>query len=572
EPRAAVAEFDAAADRFTLHVGCQGVFGLRNTLATEVLRIEPERLRVLAGDVGGSFGMKGATYPEYAILLHAARDIGRPVKWADERSDSFLSDHHGRDAVVEGELALDEEGRILAVRITGLANMGAYVAGFAPAIPTMNVVKNVASLYRTPLIGVATRCVLTNTTPISAYRGAGRPEGNYYMERLLDAAARETGRDPVELRRGNMIPRDALPFRAGSGLEYDSGDFEAVMDACLDSADWAGFPARRAETERRGRLRGIGLACYLEVTAPPGKEMGGVRFEADGHVSIVTGTLDYGQGHASTFAQILSDILGLPFDRIRLIQGDSDQLLVGGGTGGSRSTMASGAAIIAAAGKVVEQGRALAAHLLETAEDDIEFAGGVFRVVGTDRSVSLLDLAAELRKEGTLPDDLPRGLDAMIVVDTPPSAFPNGCHIAEVEIDPETGATEVASYVVVDDFGNLINPVLVEGQVHGGVVQGLGQALMERVSYDGEGNPRSGSLMDYAVPRATHVPPLAFTSHPVPATTNPLGAKGCGEAGVTGALPAVMNAVVDALSAQGVTHVDMPATPERLWSILRVGK
>ncbi len=568
EPRGAVAEYDAAHERFTLHVGCQGAFGLSNSLAKGVMNLEPGQVRVRSYDIGGSFGMKAPTYPEYVALLHAARALGRPVKWIDERTESFVSDTHGRHAVVEGALALDADGNFLAVTIEGLGSLGAYVTGFGPAIPCVNIVKNTVSLYKTPLIGVVTRCVVTNTTPVSAFRGAGRPEANYYMERLLEAAARETGRDPVALRRQNAIPPEAMPYKAASGLEYDSGEFETVLDLCLERADWEGFTERREASEIAGRLRGRGIGFYLEVTAPPGKEMGGIRFEPDGDVTIITGTLDYGQGHRSTFAQILCAKLGVPFERVQLIQGDSDKLLAGGGTGGSRSTMASGTAILEASDKVIEQGRSLAGHFLEAAVADIEFEAGSFRVAGTDRAIAIMDLAARIREAGALPGDLPAALDASLVIDSPPSAFPNGCHVAEVEIDPETGVTEIASYVAVDDFGVLVNPMLVEAQVHGGVTQGIGQALLERVVYDEVGNLASGSFMDYALPRADELPVFAFGSHEIPATTNPLGSKGCGEGGTSGALSAVMNAVIDALATRGVTGIDMPATPEKVWRAL----
>ncbi len=568
EPRVAIAQYDGARDHYTLNLGCQGVFGMRQTLATEILKIEPERLTVLAEDVGGSFGMKAQAYPEYVPLLHAARMLGRPVKWRDERTDSFVSDNQGRASAVEAALALDADGRFLAVSIKGIAETGAYLGGMGPMMQCVNIQKNTPSLYALPLLLVETRAAFTNATPIGPYRGAGRPEGNYYIERLIDTAARETGRDPIALRRLNMIPPAAIPYQAVSGLTYDSGDFPGLLDKALALADWNGFSARRAEAAARGVMRGIGLATYLEVTAPPGKEMGGIRFEPDGRVSIVTGTLDYGQGHASTFAQILSEKLGIAFDWIDLVQGDSDQLLVGGGTGGSRSVMCSGTAILAAADQVIENGRALAAHFLEAATEDVEFAAGIFRIAGTDRSVDLMEVAERVRKAGSLPGDLPQELGAALAMDTPPSAFPNGCHVAEVEIDPDTGVTHVVRYTVVDDFGTLINPMLVEGQVHGGIVQGLGQALMEHTVYDEDGQILSGSFMDYALPRADDVPFFAFGSHAVPSATNPLGVKGCGEAGVSGALPAIMNAIVDALADRGITHVDMPATPERIWRAL----
>jgi carbon-monoxide dehydrogenase large subunit len=438
--------------------------------------------------------------------------------------------------------------------------------------PTVNIQKNLPSLYRTPCMAISSRCVFTNTTPTGPYRGAGRPEANYYMERLVDAAARETGRDPAALRRQNMIPADAIPYTAVSGLEYDSGDFAAVLDACLDNADWHGFQERRTASTQQGLLRGRGLACYLEATAPAGKEMGGIRFEADGRVTVITGTLDYGQGHASAFAQVLADRLGVPFELIDLVQGDSDQLLTGGGTGGSRSIMASGKAIVDASTEVVERGRALAGHFLEAAAVDIVFGDGSFRVAGTDRAIALLDLAARTRAAGDLPADLPVSLDVALISDTPPSSFPNGAHVAEIEIDPETGVAVLQRYTAVDDFGVLVNPMLVSGQVHGGVAQGIGQALMEATRYDRSGQLMSGSFMDYTMPRAETVPPIAVGYHPVPATSNPLGVKGCGEAGVSGALAAVINAVLDALAQRGVRQIDMPATPERIWEALQASR
>jgi carbon-monoxide dehydrogenase large subunit len=513
--------------------------------------------------------MKAPVYPEYVGLLHAAKALGRPVRWADQRSESFLSDHHGRDNEVTAELALDRDGRFLAVRIRGSANLGAYLSQASPLFSTFNIAKNAVSVYRTPLIEVAMRCCFTNTTPIGAYRGAGRPEGNYIMERLIEAAAAETGIDRIELRRRNHIAPGDLPYATPAGTTYDSGAFRAVLDRAIEAADWAGFEARRAESLARGRRRGIGIGQYLEVTAPPNDEMGGLRFEADGTVTIITGTLDYGQGHATPFAQVLSAELGIPFERIRLLQGDSDELDAGGGTGGSRSIMASGSLIVEAARQVVERGRALAAHALETGVADIEFAGGRFTVAGTDRSIGILDLAARLRGDLALPADLPGTLDVRHVQKSPPSAFPNGCHVAEVEVDPETGSVQVVRYTMVNDFGTLINPMIVEGQLHGGVVQAIGQALTERTVYDPEGQLVTGSYMDYALPRAEDAPPFTFESLPDPAKTNPLGVKGCGEAGCAGGLPAVMNALVDALRGLGVRHVDMPATPQRVWQAIR---
>ena len=567
EPRVAIGQYDAAAERWTLHVGCQGVFGLRGALARDVLNVAPEKIHVLTEQVGGSFGMKASVFPEYVCILHAARTHGRAVKWTDERSESFLADHHGRDHEMTAELALDAEGRFLALRLTGYGNAGAFVVATLPY--TVNAVKNVVSVYRTPLVEVSTKGVLTNTAPTGAYRGAGRPEGNYYMERLIDTAAREMGIDRVELRRRNYIRPDAMPYKAASGMNYDSGEFQAILDDALRLADWQGFAQRRDESRARGKLRGRGIGSYLEVTAPPSKEMGGIRFEADGSVTMITGTLDYGQGHAAPLAQILVDRLGIPFERMRLLQGDSDALLVGGGTGGSRTMVASGTAMVEASGEVIARGKELAGVVLEAASADIEFARGRFTIAGTDRSIGIMELAARLHRGVKLPPELPQSLDVRLISNNPPSSFPNGCHVAEVEIDPETGAVAVVRYAMVNDFGTLINPLLAEGQAHGGIVQGIGQALLERTVYDGDGQLLSGSYMDYALPRADNAPLFRFASHPVPATTNPLGVKGCGEAGCAGSLPAVMNAVVDALSAFGIRHIDMPATPERVWQALQ---
>jgi carbon-monoxide dehydrogenase large subunit len=568
EPRSAIAEFDAESDRLILRLGCQGVFGQRNLLSS-ILGIPVEKLRVLTGNVGGSFGMKASAYPEYICLLHAARTLGQPVKWTDERSESFLSDSHGRDHEMTAELALDADGKFLALRVSGYGNLGAWLSNATTIPPTLNTVKNIIGVYATPLIEVSSKCIFTNTTPVGAYRGAGRPEGNYYMERLVETAAREMGIDRVELRRRNHIRPEQMPYRAPSGMAYDSGDFPTVMDKALEAANWDGYAVRQTASRARGKVRGRGIGHYLEVTADAGNEMGGIRFEPDGNVTIITGTLDYGQGHASPFAQVLSDRLGVPFEKIKLLQGDSDQLLAGGGTGGSRSMMQSGGAIVEASDLVIERGKQLAAHFLEAAVADIEFARGRFRIAGTDRSVGIMDLAERVRVEVHLPDDVPRTLDVSHVFKGVPSAFPNGCHIAEIELDPETGAVEIVSYATVNDFGVLVNPMLVEGQAHGGIAQGIGQALTEMVSYDEDGQLLTGSYMDYALPRASDLPPLGFQSHPVPARSNALGVKGCGEAGCAGSLPAVMNAVVDALAEFGITHIDMPATPQRIWQAIQ---
>ncbi len=566
EPRAAVAEYDSKRRHWTLHVGCQGVFGFRNYVA-QVLGVGRDQLRILTDRVGGSFGMKQPTYAEYYCILHAAREFGRPVKWTDERSGSFVSDSHGRDAEMTAELALDGHGNFLAVRLTGYGNLGSTYGAPGPA--TRNAVRNTLGVYKTPLIEVSTKCTFTNTTPVGAYRGAGRPEANYYMERLVDTAAAEMGIDRVELRRRNHIPPQAMPYKSPNGTTYDSGEFTALLDQALALADWDGFAARKEESRARGRLRGRGVSDYLELTGPPGREMGGIRFEPNGDVTIITGTLDYGQGHASPFAQVLATRLGIPFRRIRLVQGDSDELIAGGGTGGSKSMMTSGTAIVEAGDKVVEAGRQIAAHVLEAAAADIEFRPGRFVIAGTDRSVGIMELAAKIHAGLELPPGLPQSLDVANISNGPPSAFPNGCHIAEVEIDPGTGMAEVVRYSFVNDFGVVINPLLVAGQAHGGIVQGIGQALRERTVYDAQGQLLTGSYMDYAMPRAEDAPLFASESHPVPAKTNPLGAKGCGEAGCAGALPSVMNALLDALSAYNIRHLDMPATAERIWRAIR---
>jgi carbon-monoxide dehydrogenase large subunit len=534
-----------------------------------VLGVEPDKVHLLTGNVGGSFGMKSMLYPETVLVCHAAKDLGRPVKWTSDRSGAFVSDSHGRDIQVTGTLALDKRGKFLALRIEGFGNIGAHHGHVSPIYFTANIAKNVVSVYRTPLIEVAIKCAFTNTTFTGPYRGAGRPDANYLMERLIDTAAAEMGIDPVKIRKRNQIKPGQIPYKAPSDLTYDSGDFPAVLDEALERSDWAGFKARQRESKKRGKLRGRGIGSYLEVTAPPNKEMGGIRFEEDGTVTIISGTLDYGQGHAAPFAQVLSEKLGVPFDRIRLLQGDSDEVVFGGGTGGSRSAMMSGAAIVEASEKVVEKGKQLAGVALEVAVDDIEFDDGRFSVAGTDLSIDIMELAEKVRQGLALPDGAPEDLDVTHLTEVIPSSFPNGSHVAEVEIDPDTGVVEVVRYTMVNDFGTVLNPMLVEGQLHGGVMQGIGQALMEMTRYDEDGQLLTGSFTDYAMPRADDAPDFVFASHPVPATTNPLGVKGCGEAGCAGSLSAIMNAVVDALRPYGVTHLEMPVTPEKVWRVVK---
>ncbi|MGB8444024.1 MAG: xanthine dehydrogenase family protein molybdopterin-binding subunit [Pseudolabrys sp.] len=572
EPRAAIGEYDTASDKWTLYSTSQGVHGMKTSLM-DILSAPADKVRVVTGQVGGSFGMKASVYPEYICILHAARVLGCPVKWTDERSGSFLSDHHGRAQDMVMEMAFDENAHILAIRLTGYGNMGGYLAQFGPLLPTGNQVKNIASIYRTPLIEVATKCVFTNTNFVSAYRGAGRPEGNYYIERTLDLAASELGIDRIDLRKRNMIRKSDLPFKAASDMTYDCGDFLGVLKQALDAADYAGFNKRRRESRKRGLLRGFGIGCYLEVTAAPGKELGAIHFEADSTVTIITGTLDFGMGHATTYAQILTDLLGVPFDRIRMIEGDSDRMAFGGGSGGSRSVMFVGAALTESAAIVIDRGKQIASHVLEASASDIEFTAGRFVISGTDRSIGLIELASRLRDGLKLPDGVPSSLNIdHIVKDPVPSAFPNGCHIAEVEVDPETGAVQVVRYSAVNDLGTIVNPLLVEGQIQGGVVQGLGQVLLENAVYDSDGQLVTGSFMDYAMPRAHDTPMINVLSHPVPTKSNPLGAKGCGEAGTSGGLPSVANAVVDALSEFGIKHLEMPMTPARIWQTIQDAK
>ncbi|MEA2823338.1 MAG: aerobic carbon-monoxide dehydrogenase large subunit [Bradyrhizobium sp.] len=571
EPRAALASYDRKSGRYTIQVPTQGVAGNRTNLAKNLLKVPNEKVHLLTSNVGGSFGMKNINYPEYMCILHAAKILGRPVKWTDERSTSFLSDSHGRAQQIHAELALDAEGKFLAVRISGYGNLGAYITGVAPSPLSLNVGKNISSVYRTPLLSVDIKTVLTNTTLMGAYRGAGRPEANYFMERLIDRAADEMGINRLTLRKRNFVKPAQMPFAASSGVTYDSGDFQGVFNKALEISDHAGFAKRKKDSRKRGKLRGIAVGSYLEVTAPPGVELGKIVFEDDGSVKLITGTLDYGQGHATPFAQVMADQLGVPFERVRLVQGDSDIVHTGSGTGGSRSITASGMAIVEASALVIEKGKKAAAHLMEAAEGDIEFANGRFTIAGTDRSIDIMELARRLR-EGNMPEGVPSSLDVDHTTKEVPSTFPNGCHVAEVEIDPDTGVVQIVRYTGVNDFGTIVNPMLVAGQLHGGVAQGIGQALMECVSYDSSGQPITGSFMDYALPRAEDIPMMAVGDHPVPAKSNPLGTKGCGEAGCAGSLSTIVNAVLDALSEFGIKHIDMPLTPERIWRAIQDAK
>ena len=564
EPRAALASFDKKTGRYTIQVPTQGVAGNR-TMLKNLLKVEAEKVHLLTANVGGSFGMKNINYPEYICILHATKELGRPVKWTDERSTSFLSDSHGRAQKIHGELALDAEGHFLAVKLSGYGNLGAYITGVAPSPLSLNTGKNLSSVYRTPLMQIDIKTVLTNTTLMGAYRGAGRPEANYYMERLIDRAADEMGINRLTLRKRNFIKPAQMPFPASSGVTYDSGDFHAVFAKALEVSDYENFPKRKKESRKAGKLRGIAVGSYLEVTAPPGVELGKIVFEADGGVKLITGTLDYGQGHAAPFAQVLSAQLGVPFESVRLEQGDSDIVHTGNGTGGSRSITASGMAIVEASRIVIEKGKRAAAHLLEASEADIEFGDGRFTIAGTDRSIDIIELAKRLR-EAKMPEGVPNSLDVDHTTGPVPSAFPNGCHVAEVEVEPDTGVVKIVRYTGVNDFGTVVNPMIVAGQLHGGVAQGIGQALMEHVQYDENGQPVTGSFMDYAMPRADDVPSFNLSHTTTLCPGNPLGIKGCGEAGAIGASAAVINAITDAI---GSNRLEMPATPDRVWHAMQ---
>jgi carbon-monoxide dehydrogenase large subunit len=571
EPRAAVADYDKAEGKFTLYAQTQGVMSSRAT-AAGMMKVPLDKMRFVAVNVGGSFGMKGAIFPEYVCALHGARELGRPVKWTDTRSDGYLSDHHGRAQDFDAELALDKDGHILAMRFDGYGDMGAYLTAMGPLFSSFNVVKHTASLYRTPVMTVRTRCVFTNTVPITAYRGAGRPEGNYYMERLIETAAHEMGIDPIEMRRRNHVKPEEMPYKAASGSVYDCGDFPAILTKAVEASDWNGFAARAKESEARGLLRGRGVGQFLEVTAPVQKELGAIRFETDGSVTVLTGTHDHGQGHQTSFAQVVCERLGVPFDRIRVLQTDSDVLAAGSGTGGSKSAMASGTALVEASARVIDKAKQAAAHLLEASPADVEFSGGRLSIVGTDRGMTVLEVAHRIAGAERLPEECPKSLDVEYVHESAPATYPNGCHVAEVEIDPATGFISVVRYTMVGDFGTLLNPMIVEGQLRGGAVQGLGQCLMERAVYTDDGQLVTGSHMDYALPRAGDAPSMTFESLAVPTKSNPLGVKGCGEAGVAGALTSIMNAVMDAMRPYGVRHIEMPATPEVVWRALKAGK
>ncbi len=557
-------------ERYTLYTPSQGVFGLRDTLAKDVLRVPESALRVVTPDVGGSFGVRGTAGPEHGLVLWAARKLGRPVKLTTDRSEAMACEFHGRDHVTRAELALDAEARFLAVRVSTLANLGAYVSRGGLGVPTVGYGEAITGCYAIPACHVEVEAVFTNTMMTAAYRGAGRPEAIYLLERLADLAAAELGLSRVDIRRRNLVPRQAMPYTTATGLVHDSGDFARHLDLALERADAAGIGARKKAARGAGRRRGIGVATYVKINGGTPREAARLAFGESGELVIDIGSQSNGQGHETVYAQLAAARLGLPIESVRVVQGDTRRLSGGHGTGGSSAISVGGAALVAASEKIVELGKVLASDLLETALADIVFAEGRYVVVGTDRGVGLVEVARAAFDRDAGSAAGPRGLNAEAEYVARGKTFANGCHVCEVEVDIETGAVEIVGYCVVDDIGSVLNPLLAEGQVHGGLAQGIGQALFEECVYDGDsGQLLSGSFMDYCMPHAGDLPAFSVTFEAVPCTTNPLGAKGVGEAGVTGAPPAVVGAVVDALSEFGVRHIDMPLTPEKVWRAIR---
>jgi carbon-monoxide dehydrogenase large subunit len=583
EPRAAIGEYDVATGEHTLYTTSQNPHVIRLLMGAFVLHLPEHKLRVVAPDVGGGFGSKIYHYAEEAIVTWAAAKVKRPVKWVADRSESFVSDAQARDHVTHGELALDKDGKFLALRVSTIANMGAYLSTFATSIPTYLYGTLLAGTYTTPAIYVETRAVFTNTVAVDAYRGAGRPEASYLVERLVDIAADELKIDPADLRRRNFIPKDAYPYQTPVALMYDSGDYATTLEKALAAADYAGFEARRKESAARGKLRGIGISSYVEAcgiapSAVAGAlgaraglyEMAEVRVHPTGSVTLLTGCHTHGQGHETTFAQLVADRLGIPIEQIEVVHGDTSKIPFGMGTYGSRSLPVGGSAIAKALDKVVNKGKKIAAHLLEAAEADIEFKDGKFQVAGTDRAKSFGEIALTAYIPHKYPiEELEPGLDETAFYDPKNFTYPSGAHIVEVEIDPDTGFVELKGVVAVDDFGRIINPMVVEGQVHGGLAQGIGQALLEHCVYDSSGQLLTGSYNDYTLPRADDLPSFKLGNNVTLCTHNPLGVKGCGEAGAIGSPGAVINAIVDALSPLGVKHIDMPASPRRIWETIQ---
>jgi carbon-monoxide dehydrogenase large subunit len=570
EPRGAIGDYNPAEDRYTCYTVLQRTHAYRADLA-QIMHVPEARIRVVAGDIGGSFGMKSAVYNEVALCLLASKLLGRPVKWTSTRSEAFLSDAQARDHVTEAELALDRGGHFLAFRTKTIAAVGAY-AQAASNVFVMNL-GTLAGVYRTPAMHAEVTAVFSNTNPMRPYRGNGRPEFAYVIERMVDEAAAEIGIDPVELRRRNTIPPEAMPFKTGLIFTYDCGEFAKNLDLALELADTAGFERRRAESRSRGKLRGLGLSNTIERAAAGGFEAAELRFDRGGTVTVIAGSITQGMGHETIYKQLVCDRLGLKPDQVHYVQGDTEKVAIGEGSGGSRTATLGGSAVYLATERIVEKAKTIAAHLLEAAEADIDFKEGVFAIAGTDRTLSLADIAGAAWEPQSLPDGMEPGLVASAAFAAKQQNFPNGVHICELEIDPETGEVEILDYSVVDDVGTVLNPLLLEGQIRGGIAQGAGQILMEDIHFDPQsGQLLTGSFMDYAMPRAGDLSLMHCETNPVPTKTNPLGVKGAGEAGAVGAMPAIGNALVDALKPLGIRDIPMPATPERLWRAIRAAQ
>jgi carbon-monoxide dehydrogenase large subunit len=586
EPRAAIGDFDPQSGDYTLYTTSQNPHVIRLLMGAFVLHIPESKLRVVAPDVGGGFGSKIYHYAEEAIVTWASAKVKRPIKWTADRTESFVSDAHGRDHVTKAELALDAGGKILGLKVHTHANMGAYLSTFAPCVPTYLYATLLSGVYSMPVIYAEVKAVFTNTVPVDAYRGAGRPEATYLLERLMDVAAAEIGLDKVEFRRRNFVPVDGFPYQTPVALQYDSGNYFATLDAALETAGWAGFEARRKEAAARGRLRGIGISTYVEAcgiapSAVVGSlgaraglyEVGTIRVHPTGSVTVLTGAHSHGQGHETTFAQLVADRLGVPIANVDIVHGDTAKVPFGMGTYGSRSLAVGGSAMVKAMDKIVAKGKRIAAHLMEASVEDVEFERGTFRVTGTDKTKTLTDISLAAYVPHNYPiEEIEPGLEETAFYDPKNFTYPGGCHIAEVEIDPETGKVAMVNFTAVDDVGRVINPMIVEGQVQGGVAQGIGQALLESAIYDAHGQLISGSMMDYTMPRADDLAPVSVATHTTLCTHNPLGVKGCGEVGAIGSPPAVINAVVDALRDYGVRHIEMPATPQKIWNIINGGR
>ena len=568
EPRSALAQWDEATSRMTLLACTQGVMVVRKILAEQVFGIAPDRLRVITPHVGGGFGAKVQAYPEYAALLFASRLLRRPIKWTASRLESFLGDTHSRNTALRARMAFDAQGRVLGLQVDVVVGIGAYTSTYVGIIATNNLKNCLSSVYRIPSIQMRSRLVFTHMMPHGPYRGAGRPEAIYMIERLMDQAAVSLGVDRVDLRRRNLIPASAMPYAAPNGQVYDSGEFEVVMDKAMALSEWSAFEERRQVSAQAGKLRGIGMCCFLEVAGGILEEPADLRFSLEGTVSIHLGAQDIGQGHLSTYPALIARRLGIDVGRVRLVVGDSDQTPGLVATVASRSTMMAGSATALACDEAVRRGALIASHLLEAAPPDIEFLSGTFRVRGTDSAIGLLDLPARLSQWTGRPEGVPDSLDNVAKFVSPAMSFPNGCHVCEVEIDPQTGTVAVVRHTAVDDVGVILNLPVVEGQVIGGVAQGLGQVLGERLHYDGQGQLLNASFMDYPMPRADMLPPITLGHHEVPCRNNPLGVKGAGESGVAGALPSCVNAILHALSFEGVSAMDMPFTPDRVWTAL----